>query len=272
MLSYIECLFTTLRPITKAYAMIRLVSPIPPIPSLPVPTLRSQCLYENCFTISIGEPQGLIHLRNTHSLRGPTSKLNKHLIAYHYQGLQKNRFFFATQGPHPQGSQPQASQGSQPQASQDPQPQASQDPEPQASQAPERQASQAPESQAATTVLAQLRAYHTSQQPASQPRTLGPTSRHEVTTFQRLTGYIDLIGNRDLSKIGGLFNLSIPDAQLPPDDLRKFLLLTICSLFKASNALISQTSRSALVKLMQFSSEREGIRPFRSYPMGVVAV
>ncbi|KAJ5953711.1 hypothetical protein N7501_007990 [Penicillium viridicatum] len=107
MLTYMEGVLTTLQPIQEAYTAIRLTSPVRALPSLPPPALGSQCHYESCFTISTSKAAALLYLRNTHKLRGPSSDLGVHLQPCYYQGLQKNRFFFATQAPPPTPQPPQ---------------------------------------------------------------------------------------------------------------------------------------------------------------------
>lgn len=55
----------------------------------------------------------------------------------------------------------------------------------------------------------------------------------------------------------------MPDVILPSEDISKFLLFAIISLFRASEDLFPMTSRTALIRLLQFSSEKEGIRPLK---------
>lgn len=106
-LTYIEGVITTLQPIQEAYTAIRLRSPIKALLSLPPPALGYQCHYENCLTISTSTPGAILHLRKIHGLRGSSSELQTHLQPCYYQGLQKNRFFFATQAPPPTPQPPQ---------------------------------------------------------------------------------------------------------------------------------------------------------------------
>ncbi|KAJ5976659.1 hypothetical protein N7501_000001 [Penicillium viridicatum] len=223
MLTYIEGVLTTLQPIQEAYTAIRLTSPVRALPSLPPPALGSQYHYESCFTISTSKAAALLHLRNTHKLRGPSSNLRVHLQPCYYQGLQKNRFFFATQAPPPT---PQPPQDPLSPALLSPPPSLSRatlslspSPSTQAPTSPARlslaQLSLRPSSESAATILARLRAHHTTQHPPSRPRTLGLITRQGTSGFHKFSQYEKLVRGRDLSKLKALFNLSILKASLP---------------------------------------------------------
>lgn len=268
-LTYIEGILPTLQPIQEAYTAIRYRGPIRALPSLPPPVLGSQCNYENCLTISTSKALAILHLRKAHGLRGPSNELEVHLHPSYYQGLQKNRFFFATQAPNstPQGLQDPLSPGplSPPPFSRET---LSPSPGTQAPTSPAglslAQLSLRPASESATTTIARLRAHHISQHPPSRPRALGLITRQGTSGFHEFSQYEQLLRGRAISKLKALFELSIPNAHLPVQDLNKFLLLAISSLFRASEDLLPHVSRLALIRLMQFSKEKEGIRPLRA--------
>jgi len=235
MLSYIRGIFGNLQPIDDVYQAIRLASPIPPLRGLPPPVLGYRCVLDNYHAIFTSKTQGLKHLRATYTLHRASSELDSYLSPYYYQGLQKNRYFFAVlytaHTPIPQGPIPQ-----------DP---ISQDPIPRGP-IPQGPISQDPIPQDATAIIAQLRAQLASQ----DPTTIGTTSRFEGSGFHALSEYSKIVLNRDLSKLRALFDLDMPDAILPSEDISKFLFFAIISLFRASKDLFPMTSRTALIRLL----------------------
>lgn len=117
MLGDIRRVLGKLRPIEDAYQAIRLASPVLPLIGLPQPTLGFQCCYNNCLAIFSGQAQAIKHLRDIHRVFAASRDPREHLRSCYYQGLQKNRYFFAVldvahsptpQAPNPQGPTPQA--------------------------------------------------------------------------------------------------------------------------------------------------------------------
>lgn len=78
-LQYIEGFLQQIRQIDEAYRDIRLISPLLPILGLPPLTSGTQCLFNNCLTISSSKVAAITHLRNIYKLRGSSSELEVHL-------------------------------------------------------------------------------------------------------------------------------------------------------------------------------------------------